>query len=101
MNRDVRQAVMERADGRCEACGQWFGERLQCDHAFGRKHAEETVRTCWALCPTDHQAKTLNEPSRIHWMWQFAIHCALHGYKLEQERAEKEIAWSRAKKGAA
>lgn len=58
MNKKVYRAVMARADGKCEMCGSWNGERLQLHHVFGgngKRRQTESEITCVALCPECHR----------------------------------------------
>lgn len=76
----VRQAVVSRAGGRCEACGVEVSARVgELDHFFGRARSEN-VETCWLLCRTCHGEKTENRPNRRWWLERFRRHAVLHGY---------------------
>jgi hypothetical protein len=82
---EIREAVMKRADGRCEHCGQ-LAERLELDHFFSRR-GEQSERTCWAMAPLCHKSKTNWTGSADFWLRLFADHCNLHGYGAEKTRA--------------
>jgi hypothetical protein len=81
--RAVRQAVVTRAGGRCEACGTHVTAASgELDHFFGRARSE-SVETCWLLCPGAvgcHRSKTDNQPSRRWWLERFRRHAVLHGF---------------------
>lgn len=97
----VRDAVIERAQGRCEllevpesvhelaAIGfPGCSGALQLDHFFGgaRRRSAESVEHCWMLCEAHHRAKTLNEPSASAWRVLFDLHRQAHGYPLDIPR---------------
>ena len=56
MNTKVYQDVCSRADGYCEHCGKWFGERLELHHILRRK-IQATKDNCLMLCQNDHRGK--------------------------------------------
>ena len=96
----IREAVMKRADNRCECgCGlgfegeAWrsFGNEAEMDHFFPKARTRQTLQTCWALTRHCHRNKTRNWPSREHWLRAFADHCAKHGYSAERIKALNEI----------
>jgi hypothetical protein len=90
----VRDLVMERADGFCEACEINFDPDLrpgELDHFWGRGKEKQTAENCWALCRGCHRAKTDNVPSRSYWLAQFGNHCAVKGYDRQCARANREI----------
>lgn len=87
---EIRAAVMERADGYCEACPMRDLLPLELDHAFGRR-GEQSHRTCWALCRWCHKSKTLNQPSAAEWLGRFISHCHRHGYDAEAKRARARL----------
>ena len=83
----IRERVMERADGCCEACGMG-AFNLALDHFLGgsgRRLVVESVEMCWALCRSCDRSKTDNSPSAKHWIQLFIEHCRRHGY------AESEV----------
>lgn len=85
----LRAAVFKRADGKCESCGKWVGfdgEEGHLDHFVGRAKATEGEENCWGLCPTCHEAKTLNQPSAADWVERFQKHCERYGYAAQLER---------------
>jgi 5-methylcytosine-specific restriction endonuclease McrA len=92
---EVRAAVIERARGKCEACGAWSGQ-LQLDHFFGRARSE-SPETCWALDGNCHKLKTNNRPSAQRWLTIFADHCLLLGYAEAEARARKRLAFVEAR----
>lgn len=86
---EVRAAVMMRAGGRCERCGE-YGElldALEWDHFFGRHEGDETIERTWALHRTCHSLKTRGSPSRGHWLDAFTAHCERHGYPVPRRFA--------------
>jgi 5-methylcytosine-specific restriction endonuclease McrA len=95
-----REAVMARADFRCERitsdprdppgqrgkperCGMRATER---DHFWGRAR-DESVEGSWALCTHCHRAKTENKPDRWYWLWSFYEHAKQRGYWVQQNKA--------------
>lgn len=91
----IRRKVCDRADGTCECCGVWIGyagELGHLDHMFGRKHAPETVATCWLLCVHCDHDKTNNHPSAVWWLTRFSEHAGRWGYSAEWERASVKMA---------
>lgn len=92
----VYRAVKARAAGRCEACGARRGAAMHMDHFWGRAKADESVETCWMLCPHCDRLKTENVPSRMEWLVRFAAHCAAHRYDSQKPRIESQIALERA-----
>ena len=101
VNKDVRQACVERSGGLCEACRAQPGAEL--DHFFSRRNSEE-VETCWMLCAGPngcHRRKTDGVGGRIEWLTTFARHCCVHGYVEVVDRCLKEISWVWAKKRGA
>jgi len=81
----IRQHVLERAAGRCEACGSRFYafNMPQIDHwlgGSGRRRPQQSVKTCWALCVACDKARTHNRPSAEHWNALFKKHCQKYGY---------------------
>lgn len=107
MNKEIREAVFERAQYTCEACKAAPATEL--DHFRGRAKAPESVANCWALCRPCHRNKTDNVGGRIEWLSIYARHCdtnrvlveePLRGaYLAEKKWALDEIAWVIAKKG--
>lgn len=96
MNKAVRAAVVERSQGLCEACYQWGGESLHCDHFAGRRKGE-SVAKCWMLCPSCDHLKTANNPSAQKWVERWLAHCFVYGLAEEIKLAETRLAWIRAK----
>lgn len=80
--REVREACVARADGVCEACSRWTGESLHLDHFHGRAR-EESVESCWMLCPRCDSEKTENRPTRIYWLRVFRDHAIRRGYAAQ------------------
>ena len=84
MNKKIRQSVVDRAKGRCEACGVSLGpdsERGHFDHYLGRR-VEESVETGWLLCVSCDHERTTNQPSSRHWAEKFIVHCALQALPI-------------------
>lgn len=79
----IREAVLQRAKGVCEACNNTCGD-LEVDHFFGgsRRRSLQSETTCWALCPGCHREKTRNVPNASHWLTIFTIHAS--GYRYER-----------------
>lgn len=92
----IREAVRERAGGRCEAATLGFDTDLgvevwrRCrnpgailDHwlgGSGRRQTFESVETTWLLCVDDNDKRTANDPTAAHWNEVFEGHCGRHGY---------------------
>jgi hypothetical protein len=86
--KEIRAAVMERADNKCEVCRNSFTPYFpgQLDHwlsGSGRRQPRQSVATTWALCRYCHQDRTLNIPSVGWWNDRFDLHCAIYGYRFE------------------
>lgn len=92
----IREAVMARADGRCEDCGS-SGCPLELDHAFGRGHVQQTERNCWALCGPCHREKTNNRPNAAYWLKRFTLHAQKHNLTREQQMALRRLAFVEAR----
>ena len=93
----LREAVMKRAGGKCEACGM-SSTRLHCDHwqgGVGRRRAEQSIATTWALCPSCDFARTRNNPDAETWNRTFAAHCAEHGYPFRPHLTRKPLELAR------
>lgn len=91
----IREAVMRRADGKCECgCGgdtMGLGP-LELDHFWGRGKEPQTVENCWALSRWHHRLKTENKyPGREGWLRAFAAHCDRHGYAAEAAKARARL----------
>lgn len=96
----IRSAVMERAQGCCENCAKWIGrdgEDGHLDHFEGRKHSAQSVENCWGICPRCHSAKTLNDPSAVHWLLRFLVHCRRKGLVDQAEKTMEQLEWKQAK----
>lgn len=67
----IREAVMARADGRCETCG---GEELglELHHALGRGKAKQAESNCLGVCVSCHRQITRNDPSASFWLQEQA-----------------------------
>ena len=91
MDKDVRAAVVNRADGCCEACGRGVGENGEFDHYFSRREADH-VSTGWYLCRECHFRRTRNEPSAQHWIRRFMEHCKKFGFEVSHQRAAARLA---------
>lgn len=88
----VRQAVVTRAAGRCEACGVDLpGPMGEMDHFFGRARSEN-VETCWFLCRECHQFKTDNFPTRSIWLRRFRTHAMKYGLGRALQMVDQALA---------
>jgi 5-methylcytosine-specific restriction endonuclease McrA len=90
---EVREAVVQRALGDCEACECPIYGPAEVDHFFGgngRRRSLESVATCWALCADCHWLKTRNDPSAAYWPKRFAEHCMEVAGALASRGAETE-----------
>lgn len=54
MDKRVYHAVSSRADGRCEVCHQYYGDRLELHHILRRK-IDATKENCIMLCQNCHR----------------------------------------------
>lgn len=97
---EVRVTVAARAGGACEGCFARAGEALHWDHFHGRAR-EESVESTWMLCPRCDHRKTVNEPSRIHWLEEFKVHCQRHGYVGQVAKVDRMLALEAAQHPAA
>lgn len=95
----LRDAVLTRAAGRCEACGA-DGQLLELDHFFGRARSE-TVETCWMLCGEDHFQKTNSLPGRRFWLLRFQRHAEKHGFGKALQLVGQQLALDAARHPAA
>jgi 5-methylcytosine-specific restriction endonuclease McrA len=86
----VRAACVERAKGRCEACGM-LTTAPHMDHFHGRAR-EESIESCWMLCPSCHLDKTENRPSRRTWLLRFRSHCHQKSYGEQITKCDAAIA---------
>lgn len=97
----IRAAVVERAQGRCECgCGRRFGSgegTPEWDHIAGRVRVKQSVSMTWMLRRDDHRERTLNRPSRNHWLTRFKAHAESFGYTAEAAWAQREIDYATAK----
>lgn len=92
----VRERVMSRARGRCEACAlhPLRGQKLQLDHWLGgggRRNQQQTVENCWALCPSCHRKRTDNSPSARYWNDTKRIHSQMYGYPFTPHIEHEEL----------
>jgi 5-methylcytosine-specific restriction endonuclease McrA len=92
----VREVCVERAGGRCEACGEIHGAALQMDHFWGRAR-DESIQSCWMVCPKCHFDKTNNRPSRGVWLGGFSLFCERYGYAGELAKCDRAIVLDAAK----
>lgn len=72
----IREAVLERANGVCEHC-RAPKDRLAADHMFsgnGRRLSLQSKFTVWGLCFHCDQRKTRNDPDASFWLRAFVIH---------------------------
>ncbi len=91
MNAKLRAAVKERAEGCCEAGGEWVGDGGELDHFWGRAKVAESVENCWLLCRHCHRQKTDNYPSVAFWAAVFAAHAKFHHYDEQIHRCEVRL----------
>lgn len=91
--KEIRAAVMERAGGKCEACGlAWeWNDGPELDHFFPKGRTPQSVETCWAIHTSCHMEKTANEPSAEWWLEKFCEHAAKYGYGNEGSRANNRL----------
>jgi hypothetical protein len=88
----LRQAVSQRADGRCEGarltllgwrrCG---GAPDELDHwlgGSGRRKQKQSLESAWMLCRLCHRRRTENIPDAQSWNEVFALHCERYGYPV-------------------
>jgi 5-methylcytosine-specific restriction endonuclease McrA len=89
---EVREAVMNRSVGLCEACVKdlTLTDPGELDHFFGKARAE-SVESCWLLCRACHRAKTDNNPSAAWWLDRFDAHARFYGYTAESKRARARL----------
>lgn len=86
----VRAAIMERANGVCEACLQpeqpW--NPLEYDHFFGRtKKGAREVDAGWGIHAGCHREKTRNFPTRKFWLEMFRAHLKRNQLPIPREIA--------------
>jgi hypothetical protein len=85
---EIRKQVIDRSGGRCEnpRCRADLREHgCEVDHwlgGSGRRSQDQAVATCWALCVSCHQDRTLNIPDAGTWNRHFEIHCLRYGYSF-------------------
>jgi hypothetical protein len=60
------------------------------DHFWGRAR-EESVESCWMLCPRCDARKTENKPSRAQWLINFGQHCASYEYRGQIEKVDAAL----------
>lgn len=88
----LRIAVVTRAAGRCEACGDSVTTKTsEMDHVFGRARAED-FETVWMLCRPCHFAKTNALPSREAWLRRFHRHAERLGHGRALELVRQQLA---------
>lgn len=93
----IREAVRERAHGRCEAQilrmdPMGFQVWVRCqnsgrilDHwlgGSGRRQTFESIETTWFLCGGCNDKRGANDPSAEHWNESHLEHCLKHGYEF-------------------
>lgn len=103
MKAQIAEAVLSRADGKCEGCASLLGpyrRTPEIDHFFGRARAKDSEDSLWLLCRQCHRSKTDNYPHAAFWLRLFLVHCEKHGYRNSYDRAFKELGWREAKKKA-
>lgn len=96
----IREAVMRRADNRCECgCGYLFrgsnwesyANEAELDHFFPKGRTKQTVKACWALTRACHRLKTDNKPDRETWLRKFIAHADRHGFARESAAAGLQL----------
>lgn len=104
--KDLRARVVERADGKCEACGRFVdAESGHLDHFHPRGKVPQTLWTCWFLCVECDTMKTLNKPSAAYWLERWVKFCDDHRADClpdvaeARERAEARLLALRVKFG--
>ncbi len=98
MNKLIRAAVFERADGACECgCNRPLLESGHLDHFWGRAKAKESIESCWALCLVCDDNKTNNRPTAIAWCDRFYLHAIKHGYHQQAQLAATRVSWLEAR----
>jgi 5-methylcytosine-specific restriction endonuclease McrA len=85
----IRTMAVERASGRCEACGSEFSafNPAQLDHFWGRGRAAQSIENCWLVHATCHSDKTSNRPSRAHWLFKFLSFANRYDYVEQSAKA--------------
>lgn len=87
----IREAVMTRAGGYCEACGgpATGTDPLVLDHmlgGIGRRRQRQSVETCWAIHGmTCHVNRTNNAPAAALWRTWMQLFLERHGYPVPKE----------------
>lgn len=68
---DVREAVLIRADGKCEVCGR-TGFVLEAHHLLSGplRRLEESPETVLAICMDCHRGLHRNDPATLRRMWE-------------------------------
>lgn len=100
MKKSIAEAVLSRADGKCEGCRcalGHFDRAPELDHFFGRARAADSEDTIWVLCRTCHHNKTNNKPDAERWFRWFLEHCARNSFRDSYECAFRELQWRTAK----
>lgn len=87
---EIREAVFERAGGKCECSVGCQDVPSEMDHAVPRRHGQ-SVEACWALSSEHHKMKTENKPDALTWAQRFHRHCLIHGYEGEATKAKIRI----------
>lgn len=87
----VREGVLARSYGLCEACGHPGHELDEFFGGIGRRRVLASIRTCWFLCIKCHHDKTENRPNARHWAVTLRDHCILHGYTAEASLAMRRF----------
>lgn len=81
---EIKMHVRVRADHCCEVFGcelpifsvdHWLG-------GSGRRLAEQSVESCWALCAIHDDNRTNNWPSAAKWNREREKHCKRWGYEF-------------------
>jgi hypothetical protein len=93
----IREAVVYRANGFCEACWLQGYERpgTELDHfegGSGRRRERQSVENTWLLCSQSHRARSLNAPSAAHWNRLWKEHTSKHGYPFHPHIEHAEVA---------
>lgn len=84
----IWEAVMVRADGRCERC--CAKADLVLDHMLGgggQRRERQAVETTWALCLSCNWERTNLDPSADYWRSRMRSFLVAHGYPVPRELA--------------
>jgi 5-methylcytosine-specific restriction endonuclease McrA len=92
----IREAVMQRAAGKCEHCGGEFypWDAPEMDHFMGgggRRRQAASIETCWLLHRFCHLNRTNNYPTAAYWNGSFARHCQKHRYFTREHIIHQQL----------